>query len=183
MFGGSGRSSRRQQVKYRGQDIKAELQLALTDIIKTHKKVVTINNKKIRITIPAGIENGQTIRIKDHGGPGLAGGPNGDLYVTFTIKNNTSFKRNKSDLHLTKDLDLYTAILGGDITIDTLNGKVKLKVAQETQNGVKVKLKGKGLPVYKKEGVYGDLIITYNIVTPKKLSEKQKQLFEELSKL
>ena len=103
--------------------------------------------------------------------------------MTFTIKNNTSFKRNKSDLHLTKDLDLYTAILGGDITIDTLNGKVKLKVAQETQNGVKVKLKGKGLPVYKKEGVYGDLIITYNIVTPKKLSEKQKQLFEELSKL
>jgi curved DNA-binding protein len=81
------------------------------------------------------------------------------------------------------DLDLYTAILGGEITVDTFDGKVKLKVLPGTQNGTKVKLKGKGFPVYKKEGVFGDLYITYQIVIPTHLTEKEKEMFEELAKL
>ena len=183
MFGGSGRDRRRSSIKYRGQDVSAELQIDLADITKTHKKIVSVNDKKIRITIPAGIENGQTIKIKGHGGAGLNGGPNGDLYVTFTVKNSGEFRRHKSNLYLTKEIDLYTAVLGGSITVETLNGKVKLKVAPETQNGVKVKLKGKGLPVYKNAGQYGDLFITYHIKIPKNLSQQEKKLFEELSKL
>lgn len=183
MFGGSGRARQQSSIKYRGQDVSAEMQIDLEAITNTHKQIVTINGKKIRITIPAGIENGQTLKIKGHGGAGLNGGPNGDLYVTFTIKNSRGFRRDKSNLYLTQEIDLYTAVLGGSITVDTLNGKVKLKVAPETQNGVKVKLKGKGLPVYKKAGQYGDLIITYHIRIPKNLSQKEKKLFEELSKL
>jgi curved DNA-binding protein len=81
------------------------------------------------------------------------------------------------------DLDLYTAILGGEITVDTFDGKVKLKVLPGTQNGTKVKLKGKGFPVYKKEGVFGDLYITYQIVIPTQLTEKEIEMFEELAKL
>ena len=81
------------------------------------------------------------------------------------------------------DLDLYTAILGGEITVDTFDGKVKLKVIPGTQNETKVKLKGKGFPLYKKEGQFGDLIITYNIKTPTNLSEKEKELFKELQKI
>jgi curved DNA-binding protein len=81
------------------------------------------------------------------------------------------------------NLDLYTAVLGGDITIDAFDGKVKLNVQPETQNGTKVKLKGKGFPVYKKEGQFGDLFVTYNVVVPTKLSAKEKALFEELSNL
>lgn len=182
MFGGkSSRGGR--QVKFRGQDINAELRLNLTDILQTQKQVLTVNGKKIRLPIPAGIEDGQTIRIKGKGGPGINGGPNGDLYITFHINNNTSFKRVGSNLYKTIDVDLYTAILGGEITIDTLSGKVKLKVKPETQNGTKVKLKGKGLPVYKKEGVFGDLYITYNIKIPTNLSQKEKELFQELAKL
>jgi curved DNA-binding protein len=73
--------------------------------------------------------------------------------------------------------------LGGGIIIDTLNGKVKLKVKPETQNGSKIKLKGKGFPVYKNEGQFGDLYVTYSIVIPRNLTEKEKELFTELSKL
>ena len=78
---------------------------------------------------------------------------------------------------------MYTAVLGGEITADTLNGKVKLKVAAETENGTKVKLKGKGFPVYKKDGAFGDLYITYQVKTPTKLTDKEKELFTQLSKL
>ena len=107
------------------------------------------------MTVPAGVENGQTIKINGHGGPGANGGPNGDLFIKFIVADDPRFIRDGSDLHSTIKLDLYTAVLGGEVTIETLNSKVKVKVKPETQNGTKVKLKGKGLPVYKKEGGFG----------------------------
>jgi len=181
MFGRGASTGRGRQVKYRGEDYNAELQLELIDAYKTHKQTLTVNGKKIRITIPAGIENGQTIKITGHGGQGVNGGPDGDLYITFSIANHSRFKRLGNDLYLSVDLDLYKAVLGGELTIDTLDGKVKLKVKPETQNGTKVKLKEKGFPVYKNEGQYGDLLITYSIRIPTNLSEKQKKLFTQLS--
>lgn len=181
MFGGGGGGGRR-QAKYRGQDYNAELQLSLKDVSETHKQTLTVNGKNIRITIPAGVENGQTIKIAGHGGPGANGGPSGDLYIKFLVADDARFKRKGADLYVNAKLDLYTAVLGGEITAETLTGKVKVKVKPETQNGAKVKLKGKGLPVYKKEGEFGDLFITYDIELPTNLTDKQKQLFEELAK-
>ena len=182
LFGGHSGAGRSRQVKFRGEDYNAELHLDLTDAYKTHKQTLTVNGKKIRITIPAGIENGQTIKIPGHGGRGINGGPNGDLYITFSIANHPNIKRLGNNLYSTIDLDLYIAVLGGDITIDTLKGKVKLKVKPETQNGSKVKLKGQGFPVYKNEGQFGDLIITWAIKIPTNLTDKQRVLFTELSK-
>ncbi|TDP01487.1 DnaJ C-terminal domain-containing protein [Flavobacterium sp. 245] len=179
---GSGRSSRSQS-KYRGQDFNAELQLDLASAYTTHKQSLTVNGKNIRITIPAGVENGQVIKIPGHGGAGVNGGPNGDLYITFSISNNSDFKREGDNLYSNVDLDLYTAVLGGEISIKTFDGKVKIKVPAETQTGTKVKLKGKGFPVYKKDNQFGDLYVTYNLKIPTKLSEKEKELFAELSKL
>jgi curved DNA-binding protein len=183
LFGGFGRTGRGRQVKFRGEDYSAELQLDLVDVYKTHKRTLTVNGKQVRITIPAGIENGQKIRIPEYGGPGVNGGPNGDLYITFKINNHPVYKREGNNLYRTVELNLYTAILGGEITIDTLDGKVKLKVKPETQNGTKVKLTGKGFPVYRKEGQSGDLFITYVIKIPTNLTEKQKALFAELAKM
>ena len=182
MFGGQA-SDRQRGTKFRGQDFNAELQLDLKDVYTEHKRTLTINNKNIRITIPAGVENGQTIKIKGHGGKGVNGGPNGDLYIQFSIQNHSKFKRDKDNLYTTVDLDLYTALLGGDLMVDTFNGKVKLTVKPETQNGTKVKLKGKGFPKYKKTDQFGDLYITYQIKTPTKLTDKEKELFTELQKL
>ncbi|MDX1462570.1 MAG: DnaJ domain-containing protein, partial [Marinirhabdus sp.] len=140
MFGGRRRG---QSAQFKGQDFNATLTLPLTEVYETQKQTITVNGKNIRLTIPAGIEDQQTIRIKNHGGEGAGGGPKGDLYITFNIENNTAFKRVKSDLFSTVHLDLYTAVLGGEITVDTFNGKVKLNVKPGTQNDTKVKLKGK----------------------------------------
>ena len=179
MFGGQARSS---QTKFRGQDYNAELKLNLIDALETHQQTLTVNGKNIRITIPAGIEDGQVIKLKGYGAPGANNGPAGDLFITFSIANNTLFKRTGDDLHTTVSIDLYTAVLGGEITIDLLKGKVKLTVTPETQPGTKVRLKGKGFPVYKKEGGAGDLYVTYDVKLPTKLTEQQKVLFNELSK-
>ncbi|WP_418639016.1 DnaJ C-terminal domain-containing protein [Winogradskyella sp.] len=183
MFGGRASGSGGKQVKFRGQDFNAQLQLDLKDVYTTHKRTLTVNNKNIRITIPAGVENGQVIKIKGHGGKGMNGGPNGDLYIEFSVVNNSPFRRDGNNLYIAIDLDLYKALLGGEIMVNTFDGKVKLKVKPETQNGTKVKLKGKGFPKYKKEGQYGDLYVTYNLKLPENLSAKEKELFTELSKL
>jgi len=182
MFGGGAGTGagRGRQTKYRGEDYTTEIHLDLIEAYKSHKQTLTVNGNNIRITIPAGVENGQIIKISGHGGPGVNGGPNGDLYITFTVTNNPTIKRLGNNLYCNVELDLYTAVLGGEITIDTLDGKVKLKVKPETQQGTKVNLKGKGFPVYKQEGQFGDLQITYSIRIPTNLTEKQKKLFEEL---
>ncbi|MDR1054845.1 MAG: J domain-containing protein [Prevotellaceae bacterium] len=180
LFGSRG-GARGHTAGFRGQDYNAELQLSLRDAAKTHKQVLTINGKNIRITIPAGVDNGQTIKLKGYGAPGVNGGPAGDLYVGFVILADPKFKRLNNDLYITVALNLYTAILGGEQTIDTLDGTVKLTVKPETQNGTKVRLKEKGFPVYKKDGQFGDLIVTYSIQIPTGLTDKQKELFRELS--
>jgi curved DNA-binding protein len=182
MFGqGGGSAGSGRQSKFRGQDYNAELRLNLKAAAETHKQTLTVNGKNIRITIPAGIENGQTIKIAGHGGPGTNNGPAGDLYIAFSIDDDPDFERNGSDLYTNVKLDLYTAVLGGETTVNTLTGKVKIKVKPETQNGTKVKLKGKGMPVYKKENEFGDLYITYDMQIPVNLTEKQKKLFEEIA--
>lgn len=180
LFGGSKRT-RSSQVKFRGQDIQADLQLKLSDVYSTHKQTFTINGKNIRITIPAGAEDGQKIKLAGQGGAGRHCGPAGDLYITFNIVNDTKFRRTGNDLHTTVEIDLYTALLGGEAMIDSLSGKIKVKVAEGTQNGTKIRLKGKGFPVYKKEGEFGDLFVTYHVKLPVNLSAEQKELFRKLS--
>jgi len=178
MFGNRGGG---RQARFKGQDFRASVQLNLTDAYKTHQQTFTVNGKNIRITVPAGIENGQEIKLSGYGAPGANGGPNGDLYITFEIRNNTSFTRKDNDLYATVPLDLYVAVLGGEELIDTLGGKVKMKIPPETQNGTKVRLKGKGFPVYKKDGQFGDLYVTYQVQIPTRLTAKEKELFEQLA--
>lgn len=179
MFGN--RSGGGRQSVFKGQDYNAELNLSLREAYTTHQQTFTINGKSVRITVNAGIAQGQKIKLKGYGGPGTNGGPAGDLYLTFHIADDPVFKREGDNLYMTKDLDLYTAVLGGEINLDTLDGQVKLKIKPETQNGTKVRLKGKGFPIYKKEGQYGDLFVTFNIKIPTNLSDKQKALFEQLA--
>ncbi|MBB2148858.1 DnaJ C-terminal domain-containing protein [Pedobacter gandavensis] len=183
MFGGGGRSSGRSSMKYKGQDYNASFSISLRDAYTTHKQTLTINDKKIRITIPAGIADEQIIKLKGLGEEGVNGGPAGDLYLTINVKEDPIFKRLHNDLYLQQDIDLYTAVLGGEVMVETLDGKVKLKIPAGTQNGTKVRLKNKGFPLYKKDGEFGNLFITYNVKLPEHLTEKQKELFKELQNL
>lgn len=181
MFGN--RQSGRRQSKFKGEDYNAEVNLTLREAYTTHQRTFTINGENVRITIPAGIANGQKIKLKGRGGAGVNGGPAGDLYITFVIADDPDFKRMDNDLYTTATLDLYSAVLGGETTVNTFTGKAKVKVHAGTQNGTKMRLKGKGFPVYKQEGEFGDLFVTFNVQIPTHLTEKQRELFTELSKL
>ena len=171
------------QARFRGQDRQAALALTLEQVYHTHQQTFTVNGKNLRITVPAGVADGQIIKLAGQGGPGANGGPAGDLYITINVTENPTFKRLGNDLYTTKEIDLYTAVLGGEEMLQTLDGKVRLKIAPGSQNGTKLRLKGKGFPIYKKEGAYGDLYILLNVVLPVELNSRQKELFEELAKL
>lgn len=183
MFGHQGGAGRRTAGKraYRGQDYTSELHLSLREAAQTHKRTLHVNGKDLTITIPAGIANGQVIKLAKRGGEGANGAPNGDLYITFVIADDPQFKRVGDDLYTTANIDLYKAVLGGEAIIDTFDSKVKLKITEGTQNATKIKLRGKGFPVYKKEGAFGDLYITYNIAIPTNLTDEQKELFQKLA--
>src|SRR3954453_10768625 len=126
MFGN--RSSGRQQARFRGEDYNAEVTLTLREAYTTHQRTFTITGENVRITIPAGIANGQKIKLKGRGGPGINGGPAGDLYITFVIEDDPHFNRVDNDLYTTANLDLYTSVLGGEATVNTFTGKAKVKV-------------------------------------------------------
>lgn len=175
--------SRRSSARFRGADYNASLTLNLSEVYKTHKRTLTIDGKNIRISIPAGIENEQTIRIKGYGAPGINGVPAGDLYITFHIINDTVFERDGANLFKEVKIPIATAVLGGKITVEAFEGKVRLSIAPGTQSGTKVKLKGKGFPKYKKQGVYGDLYVTYRIDIPTTITDEQRNLFQKLANL
>lgn len=180
MFGRDGRSK---STGFKGQDVNASLSLNLTDVLTSQKQTFAVNGKNIRITIPVGVQDEQTIKIKGHGGKGYNNGPNGDLYITFHINNNTSFDVDGADLYKTVEIDLYDAILGGEVVVDTLSGKVKVPIKEGTENSKKVKLKGKGLPIYRKENEFGDLYVTFSVKIPTQLTLEEKELFEKLREI
>lgn len=183
MFGGGFSQQSRGRTRFKGQDYNAELQLSLRQAMQTHQQTLTIDGKNVRITIPAGVADGQKIRLKGYGQPGINNGPNGDLFITFIILEDPQFKRKGNDLYKQTEIDLYTAILGGEIMIEALTGNVKFPVPGNTQPDTTVRLRGKGFPVYKKEGQFGDLYVTFKVKLPEKLTTKEKELFTELSNL
>jgi curved DNA-binding protein len=186
MFGGGGfsqRQSNRSARKFKGSDYQAELNLTLREAMKTHRRELTVDGKNIRITIPAGVSNGQKIKLTGYGQAGVNGGPNGDLYITFIIEEDLVFKRLGNDIYTEIPVDLYTAVLGGEIMINTLDGQVKMNIKPGAQPDSKLRLKCKGFPVYKKEEQLGDLYVTIKLHIPGKLSDREKELFTELSNI
>lgn len=183
LFGNRAGGFRNRTSQFRGEDLHAHLELSLQQAAKTHQQTLNINGKKVRITVPAGVEDGQEIKLPGYGGEGVNGGPKGDLFIQFKILPDSQFRRKGNHLYKNERIDLYTAVLGGEIMVNTFDGQVKLNVKPGTQNGTQVKLNGKGFPVYKKEGQFGNLFLTYEIEIPSDLNSKQKELFQELSKI
>ena len=184
MFGGAGGASfgggRRRTMRNKGQDLNATLQVPLTEVFQSQKQVLTVGEKKLRLTIPAGVEDGQTIKIKGQGGPAPQGGEKGDLYITFQVSNNTDYRREGADLYKDIDVPLTDAVLGTSLTVDTLHGAVKLKLPAGSTTGKVIRLKGKGFTRYKKDGEYGNLYLNVRVQLPGKLTEAQRKLFEQL---
>lgn len=139
--------------------------------------------RRVKINVPAGIDDGQVITLRSEGESGVKGGPNGDLYIRIRIKPHPIFKRIGQDIHVEVPITFVNAALGTEIEIPTLDGKTKIKVDPGTQNGDEIRIKGKGVPFLRGRGK-GDLVVKFIIEIPRKLNEKQKELlrkFEELS--
>lgn len=178
LFGGHGfRSSHGASTK--GRDMQSSLTLSLREAAVTHKETIEINGRKIRLTIPAGIAEGQTIRLKGHGESNPDATRNGDLYITFHILPDPIFVRNENDLYTTVTVDLYTMLLGGELYVPTLGGNVRMQIKPGTQPGTKLRLRGKGFPKYKKENEFGDLIVSLKLELPQ-LNEQQKELLQKI---
>ena len=171
LFGGA---YRRQQP---ADDLQATLQLTLAEAATTHKRILEINGEKIAITIPAGIADGQKIRVKGRGGKSSDGTRRGDLYITFSIEPDSRFTREGDDLYTTVVCDLYTLLLGGEAVVPTIDGSVKAKVKAGTQPGTKLRLRGKGIPHYRREGA-GDLIVEIKVVLPQLNAEQMEMVIK-----
>ena len=182
LFGGT-RNRQKRQSSPRGQDYEAELHLTLRDAAETHKQILNVNNQQLRVTIPSGVSDGQRLKLRGHGGEAPQGGTKGDLYITFRIETDPIFARQGDNLHTCLSIPLTTAILGGETTVPTLTGEVRMKISAGTQPGSKVRLKGKGMPRYKKDGEQGDLIVTLNTQIPTTLTEEQRALCVKLQLL
>jgi curved DNA-binding protein len=182
-FSGGGGFSQGRSRSMKGQDFSAEMHLPLRTAYHDSKHTLTVNGKNMRITIPAGIKDGQVIKLKGKGGPGANGGQPGDLLITVLVDADPVFQRRGNDLSINQDIDLYTALLGGDALVNTLSGNLKIKIKAGTQNGTTLRLKGKGFPVYRKKDHFGDLFVKINVKLPTNLTEKEIELVKELSKL
>lgn len=183
VFGGGFSQGRRNSPASRGEDLSAEIEITLEEAFSGSSRVFNINNQKIEIKIKPGAYDGQTLKLSGKGNPGANGGPNGNLLLKLLIAPSNDIERKGNDLHMKLDIDLYTAILGGELKVKTFAGNIKLNVSPETQQGKVLKLSGLGMPDYKSPAIKGDLYATINIQIPEKLSSKEIELFKKLRDL
>jgi len=212
LFGDSGRGSRMRRGPRRGQDIESPVEVTLEEAYhgstrmmqlqteepctacggtgRVGNRVCTICNgaggkiipKRMEVKIPAGVRDGSRIRIAREGGPGLAGGSKGDLYLVVKVLPHKLFERKGDDLHTEVSVPLATAVLGGEVRLPTFNGNLSLKIPPETQNGKVFRLAGKGMPRLGSAN-YGNMFARVKVVLPTNLTEEEKQLFERLRSL
>jgi curved DNA-binding protein len=180
---GSGKFNSRQQGAYKGQDYKAELELSLEDAFLGTSRQLQLENQIVNLKIKPGIKDGQVLRVKGKGGKGSTPELAGDIYITVHIMEHPHFTRKENDLHCNIDVDLYTAILGGQTLVRTLRNPIKITIGKETENGKILRLKGMGMPIYQTENQFGDLYVKVLVKLPKNLSPKEIELFKELSSI
>jgi len=167
----------------RGQDMEAAVEITLEEAFHGTTRVLERYGRRIRVKIPPGARSGSKVKVAGKGGPGYGGGPFGDLYLNITVKPNPTFKREEDNLRCDVDVDLYTAVLGGQTRVPTLNGDVSLNIPAGTNSGKTFRLRGKGMPNPHNPKQCGDLFATVRIQVPKRLSTRERELFEELAHL
>ncbi len=169
--------------KIKGQDMMAEMKLSLYEAYHGTTRIVDVDGEKLRITTKPGAYDGQELRIKGKGGKSAAGGERGDIYIKVRILPDEKYSPDGQNLNREVPVDLYTALLGGRIRIDTLAGKVNLTVPKNSRSGNRLRLRGKGMPVHGQEGVYGDMFVRLRVVLPEDLTEEEVELFKKLREI
>jgi curved DNA-binding protein len=181
-FGGGGRRQQGSGRSTRGQDVTATMEVSLEDAYKGGTRQVVVDGSRLNIKLKPGLYEGQVIRLKGKGTPGR-GGENGDLLITIKLAPNPEFELKGRDVYADVDVDLYTAMLGGKITVQGLGGPLNMNIPPETDSGRVFRLKGMGMPDYNNASQPGDLYLTAMVRIPQHLTDKEKELFAELAKL
>jgi curved DNA-binding protein len=180
--GGQYQRSRARQPQ-KGGDTEAEITVDLAEVLTGAKKQLLINGERVKIKIPAGIEEGQRLKLKGKGQPSSRGGAAGDLYLKIRVNIPDGYERKGKDIYQTVPLDLYKALLGGELIVQTLDGKVKLNIPPETPGGKYFRLAGRGIPEFKNPANRGNYFIKTEISLPEKLTMKEKELIKKLAEL
>ncbi len=183
-FGGFDSRSGRATRARRGEDISTPLEISLEEAYHGTKRMVQVGNRRIEVNIKPGVKTGSRIRVAGQGQSGPRGGQAGDLYLDVQVLPHVQFERKGDDLYVQVPVDLYTAILGGEVKVPTIKGgQLLLKIPAGTQNGKQFRLSGKGMPRLNEEGAFGDLYARLAILLPEHLSEHELKLFRELAEL
>jgi curved DNA-binding protein len=164
----------------RGQDYEQPVEITLQEAFHGTSRMLEKDGQRLEIKIPPGAKTGTRVRMTGQGGAGGAGGPAGDLYLRVTVLPDPSFERKGDDLHVIIPVDLYTLVLGGELEVPSMTGNVVLTIPPETQNGRTFRLRGKGMPRLRQKGQHGELYAKIEVRLPKRLTKRQKELFEEL---
>ncbi len=180
-FGGgaAGAGPRSRSNNFKGQDFQTEAEITLEEAYHGTHRLIQLEDEKLRITTKPGAYEDQLLRIKSKGGKGSRGN-HGDLYIRIHVAPHPRYTRKGDDLHTTHTIDLFTAVLGGSTIVDTMSGQVKVKIAPGTQSGKIIRIKGKGMPVYGETNIFGDLYVQLQVHVPETLTDRQRELFEQL---
>jgi curved DNA-binding protein len=162
------------------QDIETEMAISFMEAYQGSSRIIQLENEKLRINIKPGVSDGQLLRIRGKGAKRFGHNYEGDLYVRVKVGGHPMFTRKGDDIYINRQIDLVTAVLGGEIIQETPDSKIKLKIEPGTQHGKILRVKGKGMPVYDKPGHKGDLFVQLELRLPEKLSPKQREIFEQL---
>lgn len=190
IFGGMGGGGRArsggfeyQPSPQRGRDLVHEVEISLSEAYHGTTRLIGKNGRRLEVKIPAGAKTGTRVRMRGEGESGVSGGEAGHLYLKVKVAADSRFRRKGDDLYTTVPVDLYTAVLGGEIRVPTLSGEVKLKIPAGSQNGQTFRLRGKGMPTLNKRDQYGDLYAKLDIRLPALLTPEQQEHFEALRRL
>ncbi|MCW3463121.1 J domain-containing protein [Chitinophaga nivalis] len=179
----SGSQRRQQQKPGRGRDIQATMEVSLEDAYSGATRQVEVNGSRLNIKLKPGLSEGQVIRLKGQGSPGRKGGENGDLLITIQLSAHPQYELRGQDIYTNVAVPLYTAVLGGKLHIPTPGTALNMNIPAGTDSGKIFRLKGKGMPAYDNKGEAGDLYLKSIVHIPTQLSDKEKELFQQLSQL
>lgn len=179
--GGFGRQqAARQQQTVNGSDLEQGVRITLQEAYEGTTRLVSKSSRRVKVSIPAGADDGTRVRLAGEGQPGAVGGLPGDLYLVVEVEPDRQFERQGDDLLTDVRVDMFTAMLGGTIPVPTMSRPVVLTIPPGIQSGRRLRVSGKGMPVLRKPGAYGDLYVRILITVPENLTPEQRVLVEKL---
>jgi curved DNA-binding protein len=164
-----------------GRDLEHRISISLREAYEGAQRYITKGERRLKVNIPAGADKGTKVRLAGEGEPSMVpGGEPGDLYLVIDVEPDPQYERKGDDLHVNVDVDMFTAMLGGEVRVPTMSRPVKLKIPPGTQSGQKFRISGKGMPNRRQQNQYGDLYAHVLIHVPEKLSNTQRELVNQL---